>query len=63
VEFNIIETTLTDSSKVYALQFAGVHQSGAVLNIVIDCVSEAAAKSLRDNIDATYTSVWINDRE
>lgn len=62
MEFTIVETTLSDSSKVYAVHFPGVHESGAVLTVVIDCVDEAAAKTLRDNLDAAYTAVWVNDR-
>lgn len=62
MEFTIVETTLSDSSKVYAVHFPGVYESGKVQTVVIDCVSEAAAKTLRDNLDAAYTAVWVNDR-
>jgi hypothetical protein len=62
MEFTIVETVLSDNSKVYAVHFPGVHESGAVLTVAIDCVSEHAAKTLRDNLDAAYTAVWVNDR-
>lgn len=63
MKFEIVETTLSDGSKVYALHFPGIHESGVVLTVVVDCVSEHAAKLLRDNLDAAYSAIWINDRK
>jgi hypothetical protein len=62
MNIEVVETKLSDNSKVYAVHFPGVHETGAVLTVVVDCVSEAAAKTLRDNLDAAYAAVWINDR-
>jgi hypothetical protein len=61
MEILVVETTLTDGSKVYAVNFAGIHESGAVLTVKVDCISEHAAKSLRDNLDAAYTAVWVDN--